>query len=109
MQIKIKSLFDLSGKTVILTGAAGLLGRQYAKGLSSVGANLVLADMNYEGCKKLSNYLQDKYESELIAIKLDVTKKKSINNLIKKTLEKFSTIDVLINNAIFPEGRKERK
>ena len=41
----IKKLFDLSEKTVIITGGAGLLGSQYADGLSQVGANIVLADI----------------------------------------------------------------
>ena len=44
--MNIKKLFDLSNRTVILTGGSGLLGSQYAEGLSQAGANLVLADIN---------------------------------------------------------------
>ena len=43
-------LFDLSERVIILTGAAGLLGTEYAHGLSQAGANVILADINFENC-----------------------------------------------------------
>lgn len=49
----MKKFFDMSNRVVIITGAAGNLGSQYAKGLSRSGANVVLADLNYNACKKL--------------------------------------------------------
>ena len=49
-----KKLFDLSGNVVIITGAAGNLGSQYAEGLSQVGANVVLGDLDYVKCKQIS-------------------------------------------------------
>ena len=56
--MNIKKIFDLSGRVVILTGAAGLLGSEYAKGLSQAGANVVLADLNIVKCKKLAKILR---------------------------------------------------
>ena len=97
----IKKLFDLSEKTVIITGGAGLLGSQYADGLSQVGANIVLADINFKSCKALSQKLEKKYHNSVLPIKLDLTDQKSIKNMVEKTMKKFSTIDVLINNAAF--------
>ena len=41
------NIFDLSNHVVILTGASGLLGTEYARGLSQAGAHLVLADLNF--------------------------------------------------------------
>ena len=52
----MEKIFDVSGKTIVLTGAAGLLGEQYSEGLSQVGANVVLADMNFKKCKEKCNY-----------------------------------------------------
>ena len=49
-----KKIFDVSGKTIIITGAAGLLGEQYAEGLSQVGANVVLADIDFKKCKEIT-------------------------------------------------------
>ena len=59
--MNVKKLFDLSNKTIVLTGGAGLLGSQYAEGLSQAGADIVLADLNYAECKKIANNLEKKY------------------------------------------------
>ena len=99
--MNIKKLFDLSNRTIILTGGAGLLGSQYAEGLSQAGANLVLADINYAGCKNIAKRLEKKNKNSILPIKLDLTDQKSIKNMVKKTINKFSKIDVLINNAAF--------
>ena len=52
--MNIKKMNDLSEKVVFLTGAAGLLGYQYATTLSDAGANVILADINYSKCKKIN-------------------------------------------------------
>lgn len=89
----------MTDKVVIITGAAGLLGSQYAEGLSQAGANVVLVDKNYAGCMKIAKSLRKKYSTSPLAIKLDLTNKNSIKNMVLKTVKKFSKIDVLINNA----------
>ena len=48
--MSINKIFNLSNKVIILTGAAGLLGTEYAHGLSQAGANVVLADLNFDKC-----------------------------------------------------------
>ena len=107
--MKYEKLFDMSGKTVIITGAAGLLGSQYAEGLSGAGANVVLADIDYKTCKQISSKLSDKNNSENLAIKLDLTNKKSIQEMVNKSKKRFSSIDVLINNAADQGYSKLRK
>jgi len=102
--LKIKQLFDLSGKVIILTGSSGFLGSQFADGFSQVGANVVLGDINYGKSKKLEKILGKKYNVKPLAAKLDVTNKNSIKRMISKVIKKFSKIDVLINNAYFYEG-----
>ena len=87
-----------------------MLGSQYAEGLSQAGANLILADINYAGCKNTAKQLEKKYQNSILPIKLDLTDHKSIKNMVEKAVEKFSKIDVLINNAAF-QGKvgKERQ
>jgi len=97
--MNIHKLFDMKERVVIITGAAGLLGSQYAHGLSQAGANVVLADMNYSECKKIEQKLISKYDVSPLSIKLDLTDPKSIKSMISKTMKKYSKIDVLINNA----------
>ncbi len=106
--MNVKNIFDLTDKTVILTGAAGYLGGNYADGLSQSGANVVLADINYQGCKKLEHKIREKYDVDPLSVKLDLTQSKSINNLVSKITKKYSDIDVLINNAAYQGTPKIR-
>ena len=76
--MKVKKLFDLSDKTIVLTGAAGYLGKNYVDGLSQVGANVVLSDINYQGCKKIEKQMREKYDIDPLSVKLDLTDSKSI-------------------------------
>jgi NAD(P)-dependent dehydrogenase (short-subunit alcohol dehydrogenase family) len=102
-------LFDLSGRVVIITGAAGNLGSKYAEGLTQAGANVVLTDIDYVACRQLGKQLEKKYSIKNLAMKVDLNKKSSIKNMILKTTKKFSKIDILINNAAYQGNSKTRK
>ena len=103
-----ENLFNVKDKVVILIGATGLLGREYSELLSEAGANVVLADLNFSDCKKFESTLRKKFDVNPLSVKVDITKKKSITEMVKKVMKYYSKIDILINNAIFPEGPKER-
>jgi len=107
--MNINKLFDLSGKVIILTGAAGNLGSQYAEGLSQAGANVVLADLDYSKCEQIAKRLKEEYDVDPKPIKLDLTKQSSISSLVSKTIKKYSKIDVLINNAAYQGNDVIRK
>lgn len=106
--LNTKRLFDLSERVIILTGASGLLGSKYAEGLSQYGANIVLADINYIQCKKLEKKLHDIYGTEPLAVKTNISNPKSVKKMVSEAIKKFRKIDVLVNNAVFPETRQER-
>tara|TARA_B100001013_G_scaffold202590_1_gene122727 strand:- start:17 stop:817 length:801 start_codon:yes stop_codon:yes gene_type:complete len=106
--LNVRKLFDISKKVVIITGSAGLLGTQYAEGLSQMGANVVIADLDYKKCQRLSKKIKSKYGTNPLAIKLDITQKDSIKEMIKKIMKKYSKIDVLINNAAYQGDDKLR-
>ena len=106
--MKVKKLFDLSDKTVVLTGAAGYLGANYVDGLSQAGANVVLSDINYQGCKKIEKQMREKYDVDPLSVKLDLTDSKSIKSMISKITKKYSSTDVLINNAAYQGDKKIR-
>lgn len=107
-ELKIKKLFDLSNKVVILTGASGTLGKRFADGLCQAGADIILADKNYAKCKELEIILRKKYNTNVISIKTDVTSRNSVKSMLKTSVSTFTKIDVLINCAIYQEGKKER-
>ena len=53
--MNVSKLFDVSDKVIMITGATGNLGREYVKGFSQAGANVVIADLQFKNCKKLSD------------------------------------------------------
>jgi len=86
-------------KTVIVTGSSRGLGRAIAIAFSKKGANVVL---NYSQDKKSADEVYSyikKYNENVIVIKGDVTKRNDIKRLFDKTINKFGSIDVLVNNA----------
>lgn len=107
--MNVKEIFDFSNRVIVITGAAGLLGSEYADGFCQAGGNVVLADKNFEKCKKLATKLEKKYGTKTLAIKLDVTNPNSIKKMVSQITKKFSKIDILVNNAIFPEIGKIKK
>ena len=104
----INKLFDLSDKVVVITGAAGLLGTQYAYGLSQAGANVVLSDLNLTNCKTIEKEIKKKFSTKPMSIKLDLTKQKSISSMTSAIIKKYSKIDVLVNNAAYQGNTKIR-
>jgi len=104
----VNKLFDLSDRVIVITGAAGLLGTQYAYGLSQAGANVVLADLNHTSCKSIEKEIKKKFSTKPTSIKLDLTKQKSISSMTSEIIKKYSKIDVLINNAAYQGNPKIR-
>jgi len=89
---------DLKGKIAIVTGAARGIGRAIAITLAEAGANIVAIDINLEGANKVVEEIINKKRGGL-ALKVDVSLKRDVDLMIKEILKKFSTIDILINNA----------
>ncbi|KPL14025.1 MAG: hypothetical protein AMS26_12215 [Bacteroides sp. SM23_62] len=87
-------------KTVIVTGAAMGFGAGIARGLFEEGANVVIADINEEAGMQLKETLNSlKRKNQAIFVKTDVSDSHSLQHLLKKTVEAFGGLDVLISNA----------
>ncbi|MEZ4516563.1 MAG: SDR family oxidoreductase [Chloroflexota bacterium] len=89
------NLFSLAGKTAIVTGALGLIGRRHCEALAAAGANVVVTDINPEGCAEFAATLPVRS----IGRSLDVTSEASLVTLRNAVLAEFGHIDVLVNNA----------
>ena len=85
----------LQNKVAIVTGGASGFGKGIVEKFINEGAKVVIADINYESAK----VLESKLGSNSLAIKVDVSKGADVENMIKNTVKKFSTIDILIQNA----------
>lgn len=89
------NLFSLEDKTVIVTGALGLLGKQHCYALSEAGAHVVAADLDEEKCREFAFSLP----TRSMGIYLDVTDPQTVNRMRDQVLERFKRVDVLVNNA----------
>ena len=105
----VNKLFDLSGKVVVLTGSAGLLGSQYADILSDAGAKLVLVDINSKQNNKLKQKLNNKYHTNPVSVDTDITSKKEVKELANNLNKKFGHIDGLVNNAFLNHAKQQSK
>jgi NAD(P)-dependent dehydrogenase (short-subunit alcohol dehydrogenase family) len=89
---------DLKGKVAIITGARRGMGRTHALALAKAGAKVVVSDVSLEDCQKVVNEIE-KLGREAMAVKCDVTKKEEVDEMVRKTIEKWGKIDILVNNA----------
>ena len=96
--MNVKDLFDLKGKTAIVTGGGRGLGEQIAEGLAEAGANVVVCSRKEENCKEVSEKLNEK-GIQSIALKCDITNPSDIQHVVDQTLQKFGRIDILVNNS----------
>lgn len=92
------SRFSLEGKTAIVTGGAGGLGRDMVAAFAGAGANVVVASRNQENIEKVAAAIRDKGQSAL-AVAVDVTDTEQVDNMIAKTVAAFGAVDVIVNNA----------
>ncbi len=99
MEILPTNLQHLQGKTAIVTGASRGIGKATALALAEVGAKVVV---NYarsnSAAEEVVKTIIDA-GGDAIALQADVSQPEEVNSLIKETLAKYGSIDVLVNNA----------
>ncbi len=89
---------DLKGKVAIVTGGAQGIGKSIATQLALAGANVVIADVMEEKAKSTAEEISQS-GNQAIYIGVDVASLSSVEEMVKKTLDKFGRIDILVNNA----------
>jgi NAD(P)-dependent dehydrogenase (short-subunit alcohol dehydrogenase family) len=85
---------DWSGKTVLIVGGSGGMGRATAQEFADAGANIAIADIS-----------MDNLPSQYLAIQNDITKVSDCADMISKTIRRFGRLDLLVNAAgVWVEG-----
>ena len=100
--------FELQDKVVVITGAAGGLGREFALGFAAEGAKILAAAVAEAGLAE-TVMLVESAGGEALAVRVDVTSKASTDALAEAAIAHFGRIDVLVNNAAIYATLKRAK
>ena len=92
-------LFSLKNKTAIVTGAVGILGKEFCKALAEHGANLVVVDLDEKEVNNFAKLLSNEFQINAIGIQCDVSLPESVNKMVDKVVSEFGEIHILHNNA----------
>lgn len=98
--------YDFSGKTVIVTGGLGEIGKATAKRFLEAGANVVVSGRNEN--PEVMAWLRETSENVMF-VRCDISQWEDDENLVKETVKRFGKLDVLVNNAGINGQQPERK
>lgn len=117
---EMQDKFDLTGKTALITGCAGLLGVKHAEAILECNGRVILTDHHEDKLEIKANKLKEKYNpNDIIMYRMDILNKEEINYVVNNVYKNGQQIEILINNAaknpkasknnasITPEGRFE--
>ena len=94
----IQDLFSLAGKTAVVIGGGGVLASEMAMGFAGAGAKVVIADLNEELAKSQVAAIVEA-GGQGATCQADASKKSDLDRVLKTTLERFGSVDVLLNAA----------
>lgn len=93
------SSFNLDGRVIVLTGAAGLLGTGFARALAEHGAKLALLDTNASRLESLVSEIRAEYSSIVLGLEVDITDESQVASASREVQNQMGSIYGLINNA----------
>ena len=101
----VKDLLDLTGKTALVTGASGYLGKALAEGLAEAGASVVVSSRSAERANEAAQKLSRTQQSQHFGIEIDHMDDASVDRGFARAVEAAGTIDILVNNGHEPTSQ----
>jgi NAD(P)-dependent dehydrogenase (short-subunit alcohol dehydrogenase family) len=95
----IKDMFDLTGRTAVITGGAGLLGVKHAEAIALAGGSPILVDIAGDAARERARQISDEHGVVALGVACDITRPKEVQALLQRVLDETGRIDILINNA----------
>jgi NAD(P)-dependent dehydrogenase (short-subunit alcohol dehydrogenase family) len=99
MHVDVESLFDLTGRVAVITGGSGLLGYKHAEVIAAAGGTPVLVDLSGTEPAAKAERLELSYGVKALGCAADITSATQVTAMLATVLERFGTVDILINNA----------
>ena len=88
--------FDVDGRVIIITGGSGLIGKEYVRVLTELGAKVVICDIDEAAATALAKKVGT---DKVLFVKTDISDKASVEAMVQQTIDTFGKIDGLVNNA----------
>ena len=95
----MKNYFDLTGQVAVITGCSTGLGVQMAKALASQGAKIAALARRQNMLDEVAAQITEEFGVEAVGISCDITDSEKVSDTVRKIMEQFGRIDILINNA----------
>jgi NAD(P)-dependent dehydrogenase (short-subunit alcohol dehydrogenase family) len=99
MKSKYRNLFELKKKIAVVTGAVGILGQRFCRGLAEFGAQVAVVDLDQDRCAAFAGELERDYGRPALGVACDVSDPASVANMVALVVMRFGAIHVLHNNA----------
>lgn len=97
-QAKLRTLFDMSGRVVIVTGGTRGIGRSLAEGYAAAGAKVVVASRKPEACRETEEHLRS-MGAEALGVPTHLGDLEALGTLVCRAVDAFGGVDVVVNNA----------
>ena len=91
--------FSLEKKAAVVTGALGILGRHFCRGLAEAGAGVAVVDLDEEAAALFAAELSEKYGTPAVGIGCDITSAESVGSMVARVRDALGGINILHNNA----------
>lgn len=97
-KMRIQDKFDLAGRSAVVTGGGGLLGREFSAALAQAGASVAVLDLDEDACRRVSDGVNQD-GGRALAVGCDVRDGASIDKAVSLILKEFDRLDILVNSA----------
>jgi NAD(P)-dependent dehydrogenase (short-subunit alcohol dehydrogenase family) len=96
---EFRKLFDLTGRTAVVTGGCGILGRRFAEGLAEFGANVAVLDLDRPATEQAAAELSARHSGLAGGYACDVTQPEAVRHVAEAVEADLGAVSILVNNA----------
>jgi len=95
----MEDIFSLKGRVAMVTGGNGGIGKGIADALASKGSDIVIAARNEDKTAEAVKDIKERFGVKVLGVKVDVAQETSVQEAVKKAIDEFGKITILVNNA----------